>query len=262
MEVFGGRIATMMLAVALCGPAAVTAGEKGGEAGDDAAGGAGSQRARRAAVVSGGHDRHGAWLVGDYRDFQLRKRTDRATRTIAIELQSGNDIVAIGVAGGVVTVSRGGRAVSIDSAGAMQSVQELLGGSAAVFATRGMLSELEAVSPLTVPDMSLLSAAAFVASLVGDTEAPQRIADRFVEKHRGLYRQIRLPAGTGCWATYSAEVTASWDALQDCMADADEKDFLRAAYERIACNAIWLLRSESAYFEYLNCLSPLSAVSK
>ena len=227
-----------------------------------AAGEAAAQRPARAAAIAGGHDQGGAWLVAEYRDFQLRKRGDRATKTIAIELRVAADVVAITAGPQGVTVTRGDRRIVVDSAEALQSVQELLGSSPAVFGARGMLSELEAVSTLNVPEMSLLSAAAFVASLVGDTEATQRVADRFVEKHRGLYRQVRLPSSSGCWATYSAEVTASWNELQDCMADADDKEFFRAAYERIACNTIWLLRSESAYFEYLNCLSPLSAITK
>lgn len=212
----------------------------------------------RAPVIKGGHDKEAAWLVADYRQLQLRKRTDKTTRAIAITLQVPGDIVSVTLAQGTVTVVRRGTTVVLDSAESMASLQQLLGGSPAVFGTRSMLSELEQTSELTAPDMSLLSAAAFVSSLVGDVDAPQRLADRFMAKHRGLYRQVRMPAGT-CWSNYTAESTAAWNQLQDCMADANERDFFRAAYERLACNGVWLARSESAWFEYLNCLSPLSS---
>jgi hypothetical protein len=214
-----------------------------------------------AAAIGGGHDKTGAWMVAEYRDLKLQKRSERKTGALAIEFQSRGDVVSISLSQALVTVARGNRHVVVDSVEAFESVQQLLGSSPAVFALRGMLSELEPVSTLHAPEMSLLSAAAFVASLVGDTGAPQRIADRFVEKHRGLLRQVRMPGGS-CWSAYSGETTVAWNELQDCMRDADDKEFFRAAYERIACNAIWVLRTESAWFEYLNCLSPLSGISK
>ena len=220
--------------------------------------GAAAQPRNRTATIHGGHDKTSAWLVAEYRELQVRKRTDRATLAVAIELRAGADRVIVSVAQRSVSVSRGGRHVLLDSPEALESVQQLLGGSAAVFGVRAMLSELEPVSALAAPDMALLSTAAFVASLVGDVGAPQRIADRFVQKHRGIFRQIQEEAK--CWASYTAETTAAWDELQGCMADADDKGFFRAAYERIACNAVWVMRAESAWLEYLKCLSPLTAI--
>jgi hypothetical protein len=247
------RIAVMTAACALGMPVANAAGANPAPAAIAAA-----PAPSRAPVIKGGHDKQAAWMVADYRQLQLRKRTDRTTHAIAIALQVPGDTVSVTLSQGTVTVTRGGKTVVLDSAEAMAPLQRLLGGSLAVFATRSMLSELEQTSELTAPDMSLLSAAAFVSSLVGDVDAPQRLADRFMAKHRGLYRQVRMPAGT-CWASYTSESTAAWNQLQDCMADANERDFLRAAYERLACNGVWLARTESAWFEYLNCLSPLSS---
>jgi hypothetical protein len=171
----------------------------------------GAAPARRPAI-GGGHDRSGAWLNAQYRDLQVRKRLDRSTGAVAIELKAGNDLVMIVASRDAVTVSRQGRSIGIRSAEALASVQALLGNSPAIFATRGMLSELEPRSDYKAPETSLLAAAAFVASLVGDTGAPQRIADRFVEKHRGLYRQV-MTNGT-CWYGYTIEATAAWNDLQ------------------------------------------------
>lgn len=212
----------------------------------------------RIPVISGGRDRNSAWLTAEYRELQVRKRTDRTTHTTTIDLRFKNDAVVVTVAAGRVSVFRGGKTMNVDSAETLASLQQFLGGSLAVFATRAMLSELESTSPLNAPDMSLLSAAAFVASLVGDIGAPQRLTDQFVAKHRGIYRQVGMPAST-CWSTYTTETTAAWNELQECMSDANERDFIRAAYERLACNGVWLARTESAWFEYLNCLSPLSS---
>ena len=211
-----------------------------------------------AAVVTGGHDTRSSWLHADYRELQLRARTDRGTRALAITLRVGADIVKVQVAPESVAVARGSRFIVVDSPEALQAVQELLGGSAAIFGLKSMLSDLEPVSRLTAPDMALLSTAAFVAALVGDVGAPQRIADRFMERHRGIYRQARESGK--CWSDYSAETSAAWTALEDCMKDADAKDFFRAAYERLACNAVWIMRAESAWFEYLKCLSPLTVI--
>jgi hypothetical protein len=72
---------------------------------------------------------------------------------------------------------------------ALEDAQVLLGGSPAIFAARALLAEPEASSGLKAPDMSLLSTTAFVASLMGDTDA--RGASRAgMEKHRGIFRSV------------------------------------------------------------------------
>ena len=223
--------------------------------------GVAAQEGYTAPAISGGHDGKSAWMVATYRQLTVRKITDDSTHTITIEILAHGDTVTIQVTPGSVSVTRAARTLVIDSAAALEALQQHIGTSAAVFAVRGLLSEVEAQSDLQASELSLLSAAAFVASLVGDIDAPRRLADRFVAKYRGIYRQARLPIGS-CYTSYTTETTAAWNDLQACMADADEKDFFRAAYERLACNGVWLIRTESAWFEYLNCLSPLSSFSK
>jgi hypothetical protein len=44
------------------------------------------------------------------------------------------------------------------------------------------------------------------------------------------------------------------------MGDAADDGFFSGAYQRLACNGVWMMRSESAWFEYLKCLSPLSSL--
>ena len=136
---------------------------------------------------------------------------------------------------------------------ALERVQGLLAGSDAAFAARVLHAERERASDLKAGEMSLLSVTAFVASLTGDIDAPRRLATRFVEKHRGIYR----PVNANCFETYAQESTAAWNDLQDCMNEANQDEsLLQRAYRRVACNAIWLLRAESAWIEYLGCLGP------
>ena len=199
-------------------------------------------------------------MTAEYRQLQLSKRMVFETQTLVTELRAGRDLVTITVARGAVAVAREGRTILVDSPAALNAVLELIGASPAVYATRVLLSELEADSPLDAPDLSLLSVAAFVASLVGDVQAPKRIADRFVAKHRGFVQPVAARRSS-CWTTYSLEVTAAWNELQSCMDDSYDDPWWWQPYARVACNTVWLMRSESAWFEFLKCLSPMSTVS-
>jgi len=212
----------------------------------------------RRPTITGGQDSKSAWMVAGYRQLQVRKRSFREPQQIVTELRAGSDVVNLTVSPEAVTVTRNGRTIVIDSAQAMESLQQLLGGSAAVFATKMLLSELEAESDLEAPEMSLLSVAAFVASLVGDIEAPRRLSDRFVAKHRGLLRQIGGGGNGSCWSNYTVELTGAWGELQTCMDESRDDPWWWAPIQRLSCNGIWLMRSESAWFEYLKCVSPMS----
>lgn len=212
----------------------------------------------RRPTITGGQDGKSAWMVAGYRQLQVRKRSFREPQQIVAELRAGTDLVNITVSREAITVTRHGRSIVVDSAQAMESLQQLLGGSPAVFATKMMLSELESESELEAPEMSLLSIAAFVASLVGDIHAPRRLTDRFVAKHRGLLRPIGGGGNGSCWAEYTVELTGAWDDMQNCMEEAEDDPWWWAPFRRVACNGVWLLRSESAWFEYLKCISPMS----
>jgi hypothetical protein len=175
--------------------------------------------------------------------------------SLLVEIHYRRDLISIALnrAGGVA-VARGGKRVEVTSVDAYEHLQQVLAGSEAAFAARVMLAEREAVSELQPAEMSILSAAAFVASLVGDVDAPRRLAARFIEKHYGGYRQVRLRT---CFDEYARESSAAWNDMQDCMNEANQDESLfNRAYRRVACNAIWLVRSESAWIEFVGCLGP------
>lgn len=210
--------------------------------------------------ISYGLDGTRAWLAATYKQLSVRKVTNHQERSFVIELAHDGDVVLVTYNSGGIVVSRAARPLPVTSPAALQKLQHLLAGSTAAFAARTMLSELEGESDLRAPAMSLLSSLAFVSSLAGDLNAPKRLADRFVEKHRGIFRQVRQD--DSCWSDYSTEATRAWDSLQNCMRETEDDGFFSGAYQRLACNAVWVLRSESAWFEYVKCLSPLTGIRK
>ncbi len=217
-----------------------------------------AQRSRAKLQLAVGFDGHRTWISAQYRQLGIRKQTSREPRLTSIELRYGADTTTVEVGEAGVIVSRGTQSITVNSPKALGMVQELLAASPAAFAARAAISELAEESDLAAADMSLLSALAFVASLTGDVDAPRRLTDRFVAKHRGVMRPVRRAT---CWEEYTAETTAAWSDLQSCMDEADQDEsFLRGAYRRLACNAVWLARGEAAWFEFLGCIQPMKAV--
>jgi hypothetical protein len=207
----------------------------------------------RKPTIRGAADAQRAWLGAEYHGLTLHKIANRQDGSLAIELRFRRDALAIGIdAAGTVTVARGQSSVRVASPESFERLQRLLAGSEAVLAARLLLADREAASDLQAPEMALLSTTAFVASLVGDIDAPRRLAARFVEKHRGWYRPVRVRT---CFDTYTQEASGAWNDMQNCMDEANQdSSIFNRAYRRVACNAVWLVRSESAWVEYLGCL--------
>lgn len=199
------------------------------------------------------------WTIAQYGTLEIRKEIAKGGAAIT-QLRQGQDTVTLSTQKDRTQLTRGGRTVVLSS-DTMDAARELLAGSQAVFATAEMLSALQETTAFRAQDMFLLSTAAFVASLTGDTHAPLRLADRFVARYRGLYRSVALRTDDGdasCWSNYTNEASAAWNDLQACMGETSDDGWLVGAAMRVACNAIWLVRADSAWFEYLKCLSPTS----
>jgi hypothetical protein len=211
------------------------------------------QQVSRKPQLRGGADGQRAWLLAQHRGLTLLKAVNRADRSIAIDLRFRQDAVSFAVdATGGVTVARAGRAVRLTSPEALEQLQRLVAGSDAIFATRMLLADRESTSDLLPHEMSVLAVAAFVASLTGDVDAPARLSKRFLEKHQGVFTRVRSET---CFEKYSKESTASWNDMQDCVAEANQAESVwERAYRRTACNAVWLIRSEAAWFEFVGCM--------
>jgi len=185
---------------------------------------------------------------------------------VAIELRFGGDVVTIEVrADHPVSVTRRGVTLQASSADHFARIQGLLGDSTALAAARQLLSERLDVTAFDAPELSLLTAVSYAISLTGDVDAPLRLSDKFMAKVHGVFRVAKagFQPGRTCSSIYSTEVSASWDDLQACMSEANQDDsLLNRAYRRVACNGVWLGRSESAWFEYLDCIAIGKAVGE
>ena len=195
------------------------------------------------------------WVTGEYDGLTVRKFTAKGGASV-IEFNHGDDTVVLSISSQRVSVGRNGIARDLDSPESIEEVQQLLAGSAAMFHNRVMLSQLERTSVLKAGSMSILSAAAWAASLTGDVEAPIRLALRFVEKHRGPLMRVRADDEESCWTAYSTEVDAALTDATNCTREAVESGGLWLLARTYACSAVWVLRGESAWFEYLKCVSP------
>lgn len=210
-------------------------------------------------AITTGVERDRVWLEAQYEGLRINKFT-RADGASVTEFRFGSDKAVVSVAPGTLSVTAAGKTITVDPQGGDQSgeIQALLGRSRSITKARTMLSRLEQESALKAPEMSLLSSVAFVAALLGDTRAPERLGNRFGAIHHGIMK-VAL-ARESCWTSYSTEVLAAQDDYSSCLVEAYQGSIWLRDFREFACDATWLLRAESAWFEFLKCTSPLSIV--
>ena len=216
--------------------------------------------------LAGGAEASRVWLTAEYDGLSIRKFTAKGGSSV-MEFTYGDDVVVISLSKERVSIGRNGVAHEFRTAASLEALQGILGGSAAMYHTRLMLSQLERTSELKAGSMSLLSAAAFAAALTGDVNAPARLSERFVQKYRAGFKTVRAAAraaddGGSCWSSYSKEVDAAMTDLGNCISEAEQGALWLMNFRVGCCLGTWTLRAESAWFEYLKCLSPLSIAPK
>jgi hypothetical protein len=164
----------------------------------------------------------------------VRKTSRPGNGSLLLDVRHPLDAVTVAIdEGGAVSVTRNGRTVAIDSREALERVHASLSESDAVSDLRQLLMDALSVHELSIPELSMLAAAAFVASLAGDVDAPARLAARLVD-----------PGATLKPVPFERPI-ASTSAGTDASG--------------IRCHTEWLLRSEAAWIDYLNSLSPPAA---
>ena len=199
-----------------------------------------------------GADRDRVWLEASYKGLQVRKFTQRGGASIT-ELQLGQDRVVISVSAAGLSAIRNGKQYASDDTGSPAAVRGALASSPAVLHARNLLAHFESADSLNPSEMSLVVALAFVASLTGDTGAPARVGERFGTRGRERILPVRYVLGS-CWGDYSNEVNAALYDHASCRYEADQSSGLMEEVLEFACDATWLMRVESAWFEYINCL--------
>ena len=200
--------------------------------------------------IRGGVEPQRVWLVADYNGLQIRKFTAKNGAAV-LEFRRDDDTVVLSVARSGQTVSRNGTTVALGTPESVEAVRELLDSSPAMFHTRLLLSRYENTSDLKGPSLSLLSGAAIAAALTGDVEAPYRLVERFLEKHRGLLRRVAAP--DSCWDAYEKNVNEAANDYEACLVDASNAKWYLQYSMAQACSFVWVLEAEAAWFEMLKC---------
>ena len=197
--------------------------------------------------VSGDTDGRHAWLTAVYRDLIVRKLTNPATGMVSIDLRHELDVVTIcaGVSAGV-WVSRGPHRVAIHSPDSLTEVSRLLSESDSV--SQLLALERQSVRLQSAPEIALLATIAFVGSLAGDEAAVTRLRDRVLDD-RLWFKPTPLDR---CAPAYAAKTSEVWERAETCVSDDEGPDG-----RSMGCRSRWFLEAEMAWFNYLNCLSPV-----
>jgi hypothetical protein len=209
--------------------------------------------------IAGGVEPNRVWVVADFNGLQVRKFTAKGGASV-IELRYDDDSIVLSLSRAANTISRGGRAVNLGTPKGVDDARQLVGGSPAMFHARVLLSRYEQTSDLKGPSMSLLSALAVAATLTGDVDAPRRLSERFLERHRGVLRRVRDDGS--CWTEYEKEVNAALHDYEACLAEASTAVWYRVYSRVIECGLMWGMRAESAWFELGKCNGLLGLVPK
>jgi hypothetical protein len=197
--------------------------------------------------VSGDTDGRHAWMTAVYRDLIVRKLTNPATGVVSIDVRHELDVVTISAnASGVMRVTRGMRKVAIDSPESLSEARDTLRRSDGI--TQLLALERQSVRLHSAPEIALLTTIAVVGSLAGDETAVDRLRTRALDDP--LWFKPVPP--DRCAPEYAARSWKACDRAQTCVSD-DEG----AGDGWLACQSKWFLEAERAWFDYLNCVSPV-----
>jgi len=169
-----------------------------------------------------------------------------------VRIAGRQDLVVLVRTGHRLRVTRDGRTavVLLDRADeeGLDLVQQLLAGSRAARAFRGVHRRLSQESLESAPGVALDNLEALLGLLQGEPGAVDRRAPR-----RGAGARLsRTTSGVerSCYSEYEGEVIAAWDDYAQCI---DDVKWFPGLQE--VCAFTWLLRTESAWFRFIGCSS-------
>jgi hypothetical protein len=131
----------------------------------------------------------------------------------------------------------------------LEAVQQVLAGSKAVRLFRGVFGRLDKDSTESAPGVPLDHLDAWLGVLQGEPGA----VDRRAPASRGTawrLSRVSFAAAQSCYGSYEGEVLAAWDDFSQCV---DDVKWLPPMQE--VCAFTWLLRVESAWFQFIACSS-------
>jgi len=168
-------------------------------------------------------------------------------------LAARQDVLVIVRTGPRLRVTRNGQTavVAMDRADedGLDQVQAVLAGSHAARAFRGVHRHLADEARASAPGVALDRLDALLAILQGEAGALDR---RAPDARDAAWRSSRVAYGAvaTCYSAYETEVIGAWDDYAQCIYDVRWFPGLQEV-----CAFTWLLRVESAWFQFIGCSS-------
>ncbi len=172
-----------------------------------------------------------------------------------MQMQAGDDRVAVAFGIGGLDVVRGNRTTHVDIGQAADEdwlqVRLLLAGSKALRLFRMLAFSLDPATLKKPGGASVQTSDALLGFLDGDLGAVARLGERMRAARSARIRQVSLVEDEGanpCYDKYVAMVVAAADDYSAC-----RKTFSWYNPWQAACVAAWTLQAESAWFQFLAC---------
>jgi hypothetical protein len=193
------------------------------------------------------------------------EKTVFADGRFRIRIQAAGDETLLEVEPGVWHVSREGRTVDVSVLStderAAEAARALLAGSRAVRRFRAMAYALTAPEAASPMGAAVQLTATFLSILDGDNDAASRLRDRGRKRAPATGTSPTATAsvammseeeyaGPSCYSKYLSEVSTAWEEFMMCLADV----WALPPWSYV-CAFEWVLKVESAWFQFLACSS-------
>ena len=170
-----------------------------------------------------------------------------------VRIAARQDVLVLVRTGNRLRVTRGGRTAvllldRIDEDG-LDHAQNVVAGSHALRAFRGVRRQLGLDAQESAPGVALDRLDALLGILQGDPGALDGRAP--ARRHAGVgLTRVSCGVDPTCYSDYESEVIRSWDDYVQCIDDVKWFPLMQEV-----CAFTWLLRAESAWFQFIGCSS-------
>jgi hypothetical protein len=169
-----------------------------------------------------------------------------------VRIAGRQDLVVLIRTGNRLRVTRGDQTAVMridqtDEEG-LDRVQHVLAGSYAVRAFRAVTHRLGQDSRESAPGIALENLGALLGVVLGEPGAADRLAPKRTEG--GRLARAACGLERSCYSAYEIEVTNAWGDFSQCVYDVRWYPGVQEV-----CAFTWVLRAESAWFQFIGCSS-------
>jgi len=178
-------------------------------------------------------------------DLTFRKRV-QADGRYTMEIEAPRDKVSIGVSENAITVTRGGKTITVTPQASQRQadgLRRLLADSRAVDLLRNAGAEFEASGDDSAASTPVVLADALVGTLTGDVGASRRAGRRLSAKSRAELRPVGRPVT--CYYQWEQSILWAYMDYEEC--------FYGRYFPLLWCALRWNMQAESAWFHLLAC---------